>query len=184
MPKIWNQLLWRHKSFGVKNPADFLCNNVPGIPVTPGGKGIWTLTGCRKSELGVCVRQRRGLTLAWGSRHAACTSESDTSNTYRNQTRITNNANYRIHWGKHWNWLGTCSVMVRGCRVELGGKRSFTPGSVVETSKVPVSVREQLSLTGRDTTMNQEKCCTEQQASCRDHKTLVLWWMFSQQKTA
>lgn len=33
-------------------------------PVTPGGRGTWTLTGCRKSELGFWERQRRGLTWA------------------------------------------------------------------------------------------------------------------------
>lgn len=33
--------------------------------------------------MGVCVRQRRGLTLACGSPHTACTSETDTFNTYK-----------------------------------------------------------------------------------------------------
>lgn len=55
--------------------------------MTPGGNGIWTLIGCRKLELGVCVRQRRGLTLAWGSPHKARTSETVTSNTFENTAK-------------------------------------------------------------------------------------------------
>lgn len=70
------------------------------------------------------------------------------------------------------NRQATCNVMVRVPRVESGGKRSFTPGSAEETSRVSAAVREQLSLTGQDTTMNQEKWSTAQQASCRGHKTL------------
>lgn len=54
------------------------------VPVTPGGRGIWTLTGCRKCMSGVWERQRRGLTLAWGSPHNACTSDAQTCSTYSN----------------------------------------------------------------------------------------------------
>lgn len=54
------------------------------IPVTPGGRGTWTLTGCKKVVLGVWERQRRGLTWTCGSPHSAWTSGVDTWSTYRN----------------------------------------------------------------------------------------------------
>lgn len=54
---------------------------------------------------------------------------------------------------------------MRFSKVESGGKWSFIPGSALETSRVPADVREQLSFTGRDTTINQENWRTVQQAS-------------------
>lgn len=59
----------------------------------------------------------------------------------------------------------TCKVTVRFSKVESGGKWSFIPGSLLDTSRVPADVREQLSFTGRDTTINQENWRTVQQAS-------------------
>lgn len=68
------------------------------------------------------------------------------------------------------NGMATCKVTVRVCRVESGGKWSFTPGSEVDTSSAPAAVREQLSFTGRDTAINQENWHTALQASCRCNK--------------
>lgn len=61
--------------------------------------------------------------------------------------------------------LFTCKVTVRFSKVQSGRKWSFIPGSMLDTSKVPADVREQLSFTGRDTTINQENWLTVQQAS-------------------
>lgn len=49
--------------------------------------------------------------------------------------------------------------------MECGGKWSLIPGSALDTSRAPAGVRQQLSFTGRDTTMNQENWLTAQQAS-------------------
>lgn len=51
--------------------------------------------------------------------------------------------------------------------MEAGGNWTLIPGLELETSRAPVGVREQVSLTGRDTTINQENWCTSQQASYR-----------------
>lgn len=59
----------------------------------------------------------------------------------------------------------TCKVMVRVSTVESGGKVSLIPGSELDTSMAPAGVTEQLSVTGRDTAINQEKWLTEQHAS-------------------
>lgn len=71
----------------------------------------------------------------------------------------------RNGWHSYLDSRDTCKVTVRFSKVESGGKWSFIPGSVLETSRVPADVREQLSFTGRDTTINQENWRTVQQAS-------------------
>ena len=49
--------------------------------------------------------------------------------------------------------------------MESGGKWSLIPGSQLDTRRAPAGVTEQLSCTGRDTAINQEKWLTEQHAS-------------------
>lgn len=73
----------------------------PNVPVTPDGRGIWTLIGCRKCMLGVWERQSRGLTLAWGSPHSACTSDIDTCNTCKS-------GNTKVLQTRQEQWCQSC----------------------------------------------------------------------------
>lgn len=71
--------------------------------------------------------------------------------------------------------------------MESGGKWSLIPGSELDTSRAPAGVREQLSFTGRDTTINQENWRTAQQASYRYSKrsffsTLILQFLLPRNK--
>ncbi len=71
--------------------------------------------------------------------------------------------------------------------MESGGKWSLIPGSELDTSRAPAAVTEQLSLTGRDTAMNQENWLTAQQASYRNTKrsvfsTLILQFVLQRKK--
>ena len=119
-------------------------------------------------------RHKRGLTQARGSSHRTCTSDTDTCTTYRKRDgqNPANQLNDKLIQASIYCET-TCKVMVRVCTVESGGKRSFIPGSMLDTSRASAEVREQVSFTGWDTTINQENWHTVQQASYKDPKRTV-----------